>query len=391
MDPKLISGLRTAFAEVFAGAPPRVAFAPGRVNLIGEHTDYNDGFVLPMAISRGVAVAFRPRTDRVIRAYSTSLGATTTMSLDDLDSTSRTDWAAYIAGVAWALTAERRDMPGLDLCVAADLPIGAGLSSSAAIEVAVARAFAAAGGWAFDPVQAARLCQRAENEFVGVQCGVMDQFASAASEEGCALLLDCRSLRHEPVPIPDSAVVVVMDTGVRRRLTSGAYNDRRAACDAAVTAVRAVDPAIRALRDVDAALLERAKGGMTDMVFQRARHVVAENVRPVLMADALRQGDLAAAGALMNDSHASLRDLFEVSCPELDLLAGIARRHGACFGTRMTGAGFGGCAVALVDRGGSGAFAGEVVARYGAESGLPTWAWTCEAEAGASLVDERRA
>ncbi len=380
MDPKLISGLRAAFAEVFAGAPPRLAFAPGRVNLIGEHTDYNDGFVLPMAISRGVAVAFRPRTDRLIRAHSTSLDATTTLALDDLDSTSRKDWAAYIAGVAWALAAEGRNVPGLDLGVAADLPIGAGLSSSAALEVAVARAFAAAGGWAFDPVQAARLCQRAENEFVGVQCGVMDQFASAVSEEGCALLLDCRSLHHEPVPIPDSAVVVVMDTGVRRKLSSGAYNDRRAACEAAVAAIQAVDPNIRALRDVDALLLERARGRMADIVFRRASHVVAENLRPVLMADALRQGDLAAAGALMNDSHESLRDLYEVSCPELDLLAGIARGQDACLGARMTGAGFGGCAVALVERGGSEAFAAEVVARYGATSGLPTWAWISQPE-----------
>ena len=387
MDPKLISGLRAAFAGVFPGAPPRAAFAPGRVNLIGEHTDYNDGYVLPMAISRGVAVAFRPRTDRLIRAHSTSFGATTTLALDDLDSTSRRDWAAYIAGVAWALTTEGLEVPGLDLCVAADLPIGAGLSSSAAIEVAVARTFAAAGGWAWDPVQGARLCQKAENEFVGMQCGVMDQFASAVSEEGCALRLDCRSLRHEPVLIPNSAVVVVMDTGVRRTLTSGAYNERRAACESAVTAIKAVDPTIRALRDVDAPLLEQAKGRMSDIVFRRARHVVAENLRPVLMADALRQGDLAAAGALMSASHASLRDLYEVSCPELDLLAGIAREHDACFGARMTGAGFGGCAVALVDRAGSEAFAAATVASYGAASGLPTWAWICEPKAGASLVD----
>ncbi len=387
MDPKLISSLRASFAEVFQGAPPRVAFAPGRVNLIGEHTDYNDGYVLPMAISRGVAVAFRPRADRLIRAHSTSFGATTSIPLDNLESTPRKDWAACIAGVAWALTSEGRHLRGLDLCVAADLPIGAGLSSSAAIEVAVARAFAEAGGWGWDPVQAARLCQRAENEFVGMQCGVMDQFASAVSKVGCALLLDCRSLHHEPVPVPESAAVLVMDTGVRRRLTSGAYNERRAACEAAVTALRAIDPDIRALRDVDDALLERGRSRMNDRVFRLASHVVAENVRPVLMAGALRLGDLTTAGALMNESHASLRDLYEVSCPELDLLAGIARDHEACFGARMTGAGFGGCAVALVDRKRSDAFAEDIVAKYGAASGLPTWAWTCKPEAGASLVN----
>jgi len=387
MDPNLIASVLASFAEIFPGVPPRVAFAPGRVNLIGEHTDYNDGFVLPMAISRGVAVAFRPRADRLIRAHSTSLGATETIALDELDSRPRKDWAAYIAGVAWALASDGRDVPGLDLCVAADLPIGAGLSSSAAIEVAVARAFAAAGSWDFDPAQAARLCQRAENDFVGVQCGVMDQFASAVSQKGCALLLDCRSLRQEPVPIPGSAAVVVLDTGVRRKLTSGAYNERRAACESAVTAIKTIEPSVRALRDVDGPLLEQARGRMADIVFRRASHVVAENVRPEKMADAMRRGDLAIAGDLMNESHGSLRDLYEVSCPELDVLAGIARDHEACFGARMTGAGFGGCAVALVDGKRAEAFAADVIARYGDASGLPTRAWISQPEAGVALLD----
>lgn len=387
MDSRLIGEVRTSFAELFPGGPPRVAFAPGRVNLIGEHTDYNDGFVLPMAISRGVAVAFRPRTDRRIRAHSISHRAAATIALDDLEATPRTDWAAYIAGVAWALSSPARIPPGLDLCIAADLPIGAGLSSSAALELAAARAFASAGGWAWDPVETARLCQRAENEFVGVQCGVMDQFASAVCEEGRALLLDCRSLRHEPVPIPENAVVVVMDTGIRRKLTAGAYNERRAACEAAVAAIRTVDPSVSALRDVDRALLERTRTRMSEVVFRRASHVVAESARPVLLAEALRRGDLAAAGTLMNDSHASLRDLYEVSCPELDLLAGLARDQKGCFGARMTGAGFGGCAVALVDSKQAESFAREVAARYGATSGLATWAWISRPESGASLVD----
>jgi galactokinase len=308
------------------------------------------------------------------------------LSLDALEATSRTDWVAYVAGVAGAFPRGGRDLPGLDIMVAADLPMGAGLSSSAALEVAIARAFTAAAHADWDPEAAARLCQKAENEFVGIHCGLMDQFASAVSQGGCALLLDCRSLHWEPVPLPQAAAVVVMDTGVRRRLATSAYNERRAACDSAVAAVRKLDQTVRALRDVNRDLLESARSLMSELVFRRARHVVEENERPGALATAFREDDLRASGRLMSDSHESLRDLYEVSCPELDLLTGLAREHPACLGARMTGAGFGGCAIALVEREGAHDFARQVVTDYGHRTFLPTWAWVCDAEGGARLV-----
>jgi galactokinase len=379
--------VRTAFGEVFSGTPPQVSFAPGRVNLIGEHTDYNQGFVFPMAIGRGVAVAFRPRRDRLIRAHSIAVGTTREFSLDALEATPRTDWVAYVAGVAGAFPSGGRGLVGLDLVVAADLPMGAGLSSSAALEVAIARAFTAAAGADWDPEAAARLCQKAENEFVGVRCGLMDQFASALSREGCGLLLDCRSLHSEPIPLPPTMGVVVMDTGIRRRLATSAYNERRAACDSAVAVLRRLDERVRALGHVNRDLLESARSGMSDLVFRRARHVVEENERPPALAAAFRAGDLRAAGRLMNHSHASLRELYEVSCPELDLLTDLARNHPACHGARLTGAGFGGCAIALVEHEAAHDFAQQMASDYGHRTGLPTWAWVCEAEGGARLVD----
>jgi len=233
----------------------------------------------------------------------------------------------------------------------------------------------------------AKLGQKAENRYVGMNCGLMDQFASAVSREGCALLLDCRSLAAEPVPVPAGAAVVVMDTGARRALAGSAYNDRRSACEAAVAALRALDPRIRALRDVSAELLERGAHRLDPIVLKRARHVVPENLRPREMADALRAGDLARAGRLMNDSHASLRDLYEVSCAELDLLTDLARAQPGCYGARMTGAGFGGCAVALVREGDVAAFGTAVLAAYRAKVDLPAAWFACRPMAGARLLD----
>src|SRR5437899_7905899 len=302
---------RRAFAARFGRACDGVALAPGRVNLIGEHTDYNDGFVLPMGVQRGVAAAFSPRADRTVRAHAVAFQETSEVAIDTRTSVS--GWMAYVAGIAWAVDGARVPIRGVDLAIAGDLPIGAGLSSSAAIEMAVARALCAANGVEWDPVAMARLAQRAENEVVGVACGIMDQFASAASVEGSALLLDCRSLETTPVPIPDAATVVVMDTGVRRELAGSEYNDRRSACEQAVEAIRAFEPRVRALRDVDHALLERARHALAPVVYRRAKHVVDEIGRPAAMTAALGAGDLATAGRLMNESHASLRDLYEVS------------------------------------------------------------------------------
>jgi galactokinase len=364
MESRLVARVRARYFEAFCEDPHGVAVAPGRVNLVGEHTDYNDGFVLPMAIDRGLAVAYRPRGDHRLRVHSDATGETWEADVASLEPPVYARWSDYVAGVAWAMARAGHPVAGADLAVAGDVPIGAGLSSSAALEVATARALAAAYDLPWEPVAMARLCQQAENEFVGMACGVMDQFTAACSRAGQALLLDCRSLEAEHVPLPESAAVVIIDTGVRRSLARSAYNERRAACESALASLRRADPGLRALRDVSPELL-RSEGPRLDPIARkRAAHVVAENQRPGAMADALRRGDLPAAGALMNDSHASLRDLYEVSSVELDRVVQLARAHGACYGARLTGAGFGGCALALVERDAAEALARDVERRY---------------------------
>ena len=361
--------------------------APGRVNLIGEHTDYNDGFVLPMAIGRAAVLAFRPREDRVLRGFSVAYDETKEVSLDSLSAPGGTDWISYVAGVAWSFASEGLPTRGLDFVVDGDVPIGAGLSSSAAIEMATARAMAAAAAVEWDPVRMAKLGQRAENRYVGVNSGIMDQFASAACQEGSALLLDCRSLQTQAVPVPARAAVVVMDTGARRELAGSAYNDRRAACERVVAELRKTDPKIRALRDLSMDQLQTARGRLDPVDFQRASHVVPENRRPLELAEAFRRDDLVLAGRLMNDSHFSLRDLYQVSCEELDTITELARQQPSCYGARMTGAGFGGCAVALVDASAVEPFMAAVLPAYKAKIDLPAALYPCRPEAGARLLE----
>jgi galactokinase len=381
----LVRRSRERFAQGFGGEA-RVALSPGRVNLIGEHTDYNDGWVLPMAIGLAAVVAYRPRRDRRLRVHAAAYGETREADIDDLRPPGGGEWFAYVAGVAWALGDAGHAIPGLDAVIDGDVPLGAGLSSSAALEMAVARAFAEAAGLPWDATAMARLAQHAENRYVGVNCGLMDQMASAVSQEGCALLLDCRTLQTTPVPVPAEAAIVVMDTGARRSLATSAYNDRRAACEAAVAVLARDQPGVRALRDVDEATLAAAEGRMDPVVFRRAQHVVAENRRPLRVAEAFERGDLAAAGRLMNESHASLRDLYEVSSPELNLVMGLARSHPDCFGARMTGAGFGGCAIALVAAARVDEFARSVHAAYRAQIDLPSAFFACRPAAGARLI-----
>jgi galactokinase len=375
------------FARAFGEGPPaRIALAPGRVNLIGDHTDYNVGFVLPMAIDRYVSVAFRPRDDRRLRAVASAFEETREADLDGLDAERGTGWMAYVAGVAWALRQSGARLVGLDLAIHSTVPVAAGLSSSAALELAVARALAHAATHEWDPVAMALNCQRAENDFVGMKCGIMDQYSIACAEAGAAVLLDCRSLGSRSVGIPTTAAVVVMDTGVARSLVGSAYNERRAACEAAVATIAGIAPGVASLRDVDRALLERAATRLPDTAYRRAAHVVEENWRPVRMAEALARGDLEAAGREMDDSHASLRDLYEVSSRELDLITALARAHPACYGARMTGAGFGGCAVALVKAGRADAFVSEVERAYREASSTHGTLFVCRPVAGARLA-----
>jgi galactokinase len=375
------------FSNLYGNTPePEIATAPGRVNLIGEHTDYNDGWVLPMAIDRQVRVAFAGRDDARIRAHAAAFDQTREVQIADLEPPGDSEWISYVAGVAWALTASGHDLAGADLVIDGDVPIGSGLSSSAAIEMATARALSEVSGIPWSPVEMALLGQKVESEYIGIKGGVMDQFIATMGRAGHALQLDCRSLETETVPLPDDAVVVVMDTGAPRTLAGSAYNERSRSCREAVRALREIEPAVRALRDVDADLLLAASDRLDEETFRRASHVVAENRRPQAMAEALRRGDLAAAGRLMDESHFSLRDLYEVSSDELDLFTEAARRHPACFGARLTGAGFGGCAIALVSAGDADSFIDDVHSAYRERVDLPSSCFACRAADGARLV-----
>ena len=379
---------RHAFRRLTGREPDGIAFAPGRVNLIGEHTDYNDGFVLPMAIEEGIAAAFRRRDDEILRVCASDIGQTRQVAIGALDASGAgvTGWFRYAAGVAWAMRQAGHSLNGVDVAVAANLPSGAGLSSSAALELAIARALSAVADIPWDARAAALMAQQAEHAFAHVACGIMDQMAVACAHEGAALLLDCRSLAVQDVALPPAVRIVVMNSGVRRTLVTSEYNERRASCERAVAAIQTIDPAVGALRDVSPVLLEQARPLMDETTYRRAAHVIAENGRPALLADALTSGDLDAAGLAMADSHASLRDLYEVSSIELDALVGAASSHDACYGARLTGAGFGGCAIALVDAGDVGPFAGHVAGAYAAATGLTATITASRATAGARLL-----
>ncbi len=369
--------LTRAFQERFGRVPQWIVRAPGRVNLIGEHTDYNDGFVLPLAIDRAIWIALCARADRRVAVYSADFHEPGEFSLEQL-APRQAGWLEYLKGVAWSLQEAGYALTGWDGVVRGDVPQGAGLSSSAALEVAAARAFAALAAWDWEPVAMARLGQRAENQWVGVNCGIMDQLISATGRPGHAVLIDCRSLQLAPVPFPPGVAVAILDTATRRGLVDSEYNERRARCEAAARTF-----AVRALRDVDMCRFVREAGRLDETTRRRARHVISENQRTLAAAQAMRAGDVRVLGHLMNESHASLRDDFQVSNGALNAMVECARRHPACYGARMTGAGFGGCAVALVDRAGGGDFATSVAAAYEKTTGRTPAVYVCEATAGA--------
>jgi galactokinase len=368
------------FRQRFGADPTWVVRAPGRVNLIGEHTDYNDGFVLPLAIDRAVWIALRPAPARRVTAHSLDFNETATFPLDGPER-GGAGWVEYLKGVAWALTDAGHRLEAWEGVVGGDVPVGAGLSSSAAVELATARAFAAASGLAWDGAAMAKLGQRAENAWVGVGCGIMDQTIAALGKAGHALLIDCRSLETEAVPLPPHVSVVVLDTNTRRGLVDSAYNERRQQCEAAALYFR-----VRALRDVTLDRLEGEGGGLDEVTRKRVRHVVTENDRTLRAADAMRNGDAVALGQLMNASHASLRDDFEVSSRELNVMVECARQDEACLGARMTGAGFGGCAVALVRSPAIVDFSEAVTEGYFTATETAARLYVCEATQGAEVV-----
>jgi galactokinase len=384
----------TAVAALRAGAPPgqhraaiRVVRAPGRVNLIGEHTDYNGGFVLPAAIDLGIAIAYVPTDDRRAELTLVATGERATIDLDAIGDRTGT-WVDYVAGTAWALTGAGVQLTGFRGALASDLPTGAGLSSSAALELVTAWALAGAGPPPVEPLQLARVCQTAENQYVGVQSGLMDQFASACGETGSALFLDCRTLDHRTVPIPVGLRLVVVHSGVTHQHGGGQYNTRHAECERAVAALsRLSGRPLGQLRDVDAGML-RTYGAQLDPVERRrAEHIVGENARVHETEVALRAGDLSAIGRLFAESHASMRDLFEITTPEMDTLVEIAAATPGVVAARMTGGGFGGCTINLVEPDGVEALRASVERDYATRTGRTPRLWEVQAAAGAGAVE----
>jgi galactokinase len=335
------------FRAHFGIEPKAIASAPGRVNLIGEHTDYNEGFVLPLAIDHRVMMAASRRDDRALVVRSEEYAEDRAFDLATAPRVISRGWDGYVLGVVRALS-ELGDVPGMNVYIGSGLPVGAGLASSSALEIGLMRAICAIAAISWESERMIPLAQRVEVDFLGVRSGIMDQTAISLGRKGHAMLFDCRSLDIKHVPIPEDIAIVVMDTGMRRTLSASEYNERRESCEAAVATIRRTHPSVRALRDVTRAILKSSEHALSATERRRATHVVRENGRPAAMAAALAAGDYGRAGTLLNESHASLRDLYEVSSQHLDIICETARQHPACFGARMTGAGFGGCAIALV-------------------------------------------
>ncbi len=352
------------FKARFGSVPSLWTRAPGRVNLLGEHTDYNDGFVFPAAIDRHLGIVAAPRTDSTVRAYSADFEHESVFSLSGFRRSEEAPWSNYLRGVLEQYQKRGFDPVGMDLVLSGNVPVGAGLSSSAALEVAMAETVRSLTGLSVERVQMALLSQAAEREFVGVQCGIMDQFVSALAQAGTALFIDCRDLAYSAFPLSEGVSIVVCDSRVQRSLDSSAYNQRRSECEQAVAALQPVLEGVRALRDVTSEQLERHRERLEDVVYRRARHVVSEDARVLEGLRMLEQGKIVEFGRLLYDSHTSLRDDYEVSCRELDELVDLARGVDATLGARMTGAGFGGCTVNLVRREGVEAFREHVSRGY---------------------------
>ncbi len=331
------------FNKQYSTTPPWITSSPGRVNLMGEHTDYNDGFVLPMAINYSTWVALRARTDSKVVITALDLDESLEFNLKDF-SKKDNSWREYIKGVARAMQEEGYQLSGWEGVFSGNVPIGAGLSSSASLELALARAFSLASDIPWDPAQMSLICQKAENQWVGVSSGIMDQMISACGKENNALLIDCRSLETKQVPLTSDTKIVILDTATRRGLVDSAYNERREQCE-----LVARHFGVKALRDITLDQLEGERGKLDDLLFRRARHVVSGNLRVHQAVEALLAGDNEGLGALMNASHESMRDDFEISREEMDQMVAIAQGQPGCYGARMTGGGFGGCAVALVE------------------------------------------
>jgi galactokinase len=376
------SELAARFEEMF-GAPARIFRAPGRVNLIGEHTDYNDGFVMPCAIGFSTRVALSARPDRKLVIRSEDFPEQFEFNLDRLPQRGAGHWCDYVLGVVVTLQNAGYPVPGANLLVRGEVPMGAGLSSSAAVEVASALALMSLNGTIFPMPDVARICQRAENIFVGAKVGIMDQFASCLGKAGHALMLDCRSLDFQYIPLPDAVRLVICNSMVKHEHAGGEYNRRREECDEGVRILSKWYPEIRALRDISVAELESHAADMPPVIYKRCLHVVCEDQRVLDSARYLKQGDVKSFGELMGQSHISMRDLYEISCPEVDTMVEIAQHLPGFSGGRMTGGGFGGCTVNLVKSEDSETFAKQIVLRYEKATGMKPDVYVCSAANGA--------
>ena len=388
----IIDELINQYQQKFGQMPAHIARAPGRVNLLGEHVDYNDGFVLPAAIDRATYLAFSPTSTDHSTLVAVDFDQQASFSLETIPSKTQTDaspmpeWTLYPAGVMWALNQEKLSTLAMNAAFTSNVPRGSGLSSSASVEMAFMIAWQTLGGWTLPPMQLALLSQKAENKYVGVNCGIMDQFASACGVENKLLLLDCRSLEWKTIPLPDNVSIVIADTTVRRKLTSGEYNKRRSACEEAVRLLQKDLPNIKSLRDVSIDQFNSLSGKFPTEVQKRARHVVEEIERSNQAETLLGKGDVQNFGRLMNECHTSLRDLYEVSCPELDIMARIAQSLKGCYGARLTGAGFGGCTVNLVASEQVNDFAKNLATGYETETRLHPEIYITRASGGAELL-----
>jgi galactokinase len=381
-----------AYEKKFGKKPEHLAFAPGRVNLLGEHVDYNDGFVLPAAINLATWVAFSPSGTDSSTLVALDLNDETTFNSrgvpDKKDQAGKplSEWGHYPAGIAWALGEKGLSVEGMTAVFSSDVPRGASLSSSASVEMSYGKAWEKLGGWSIPPMKLALIGQRAENAYVGMNCGIMDQFASACGEKDRLLLLDCRSLEYRTLPLPEDVAIVIADTTVRRTLVSSAYNKRRESCEEAVRLLKTKMPSLNSLRDISVEDFEKLAGILPPETELRARHVVNEIARTSKSIPLLEAGDVESFGHLMNECHASLRDLYEVSGPELDLMARLAQPIRGCLGARQTGGGFAGCTVNLVRKENTDEFSRTLSNQYEEKTGLHPAVYICEASSGAGLL-----
>jgi galactokinase len=371
------------FKELFHSTP-RVFRAPGRINLIGEHTDYNDGFVMPAAIDFATWVAAEARNDRKVVARSLAFDSTVEFDLNDSNAQSAPGWARLVKSLALALAKRGGQINGANLVIEGDVPMGAGLSSSASVEVALAMCFVALSRMKISSKEIALAAQAAEIESTGARVGIMDQFVSVHGEQGKVLLLDCRSLEYEAEPLPKNLELVICNTMIKHSIAGSEYNHRRAECEEGVRILSQTWPGIKALRDVTMDKLEAKRGELSAVVYRRCRHVITENDRVHAMASALKQDNEQAIGQLMRASHQSLRENYEVSCPELDAMVEAASDAPGGIGSRMTGGGFGGCTVNLVRKGEVDKFKKQVAAKYQSATGMTPEIFVTGTSAGAS-------